>query len=130
MEYLQIVLAYYIFQENVKSSAMNSMHYPACDTTAAMRPLSPTELSRYGPFVTPRQHQHPHGTQSSCPVHGHEGGHQHDERSNRPPGIPFDPPNHVPRDFHNHRAQHPRLREELQFLHGRHPLEVSIYLIP
>lgn len=102
------------------------MHYPTRDSTAAMRPLSP-ELSRYGPFVTPRQHQHPHGTGSSCPVHGQESGHHHDERSSRPPGIPFEPPNHgVPRDFHNHHAQHPRMREELQFLHSRHPLEVSV----
>ena len=121
---------------------MNSMHYPTSreTTTATMRPLSPNDHPRYhgnhAPFVSPRPHQHPRPTQSSCPVHGHEsgagGGHQHggDERrggggAERPPGIPFEGPTHVQREFHSHHAQHPRMREEMQFIHGRpHPLEV------
>ena len=134
---------------------MNSLHYPTSrdtTTTASMRPLSPNDPhSRYhgnhAPFVSPRQHQHARPTPSSCPVHGHEtgerGGHQHggsagderrggSERSAGPPGLPgFEGSGgHVGREFHSHHGGHPRMREEMQFMHGRppHPLEVGLFV--
>ncbi|XP_057292144.1 uncharacterized protein LOC130614719 isoform X2 [Hydractinia symbiolongicarpus] len=104
--------------EENNSSVMNSIHYNHRET--AMRSLSPADIQRYAPFVG---RHHSQSSQPSCPVHGHEPGHQHDEQACRPPGLNFDPAR-LPRDFALH-AQHPRLREEIQLLqqHGRHPLE-------
>ena len=121
---------FFSFQENSKPSIMNSLHYPPRDNpTSVMRPPSPSDLARYGPFAPqPRPvHQHnSHGSQSSCPVHGHEGGHRHEEHASRPPGLPFDPINHLPRDFHH--GQHPaRMREEMQYLHRNHSIDVSTH---
>jgi len=118
--------------EASQSSAMNSMHYPPRDSVPPMHSLSPSEMSRFAPFSLPsHQQQHAHGAQSStCPVHGHEREHQHDERNSRPPppGLQFDLPSHFPRDLHSLHGQHPRLREELQFLHGRHHVERKEHL--
>ena len=100
---------------------MNSLHFSPRDSVA-VHSLSPTELSRYGSSFAARTHphSHAHGPQSSCPVHGHEPGHPHDDgRNGRPPSLPFDPAH----AFHGLHGTHPRLREDV-FLR-RHSLEVS-----
>ena len=104
---------------------MSSMHYPPRDSIPGLHSLPSSELSRFAPFpITHHQNQHFQGSQT-CPVHGHEGGHQREEKNGRLRlGLPYDIPAHLSRDLHPLRAQHPRLREELQFIHSRYSQEV------
>lgn len=103
------------------------MHYLPRDSIAAVHPLSPTELSRYGPFAAQRPHSH--SSQSSCPVHGYEpGAHQHEERGGRPPGLSFDPAAHGFHSLPGSLPSHARHREELHYLRSRQAMEVKISL--
>ena len=104
---------------------MSSMHYPPRDSIPGLHSLSSSERSRFAPFPTPRHQNQLSQGQQSCPVHGHEGGHQREEKNGRLPlGLPYDLPAHLSRDLHLLHAQHPGLREELQFFHCRHSQEV------
>ena len=106
-------------------SLMSSSRYNH-ETAVTMRSPSP----RFSPFLPPRL---PHAAPSSCPVHGQEPGHLHDERlprhnshtheeiRGRLPGLSMDPISHIPREFNSLYAQHSRLREEVQSIYSRHP---------
>uniref|UniRef100_A0A7M6DM06 Uncharacterized protein n=2 Tax=Clytia hemisphaerica TaxID=252671 RepID=A0A7M6DM06_9CNID len=110
-------------EEIVKSSqSMNSLHFSPRDSVT-VHSLSPTELSRYGSSYPPGR-GHVHGPQTSCPVHGQESSHPHDERNGRPPNLPFD----APHGFHGLHGPHPRFREDIYM--RRHSLDRKEHLPP